>query len=130
MPLLRPCLDSHPFLGIRSLIILETAYQRLWIIRYQKHLPVLTLHKALGDGVVQKGEKCVEIAGNVDKATWFTVKPELCPCHEFGYFLKRPESAWQCNERIGEIKHHCFPLVHRINDVQFGQPLMRYFVRK
>ncbi len=72
--------------------------------------------KALGGGVVQKGEQGVEIACDVEKAARFRMQVELAPGEDFEQFVERAESSRQSDEGVGEIEHGFFSRVHRGSD--------------
>src|SRR6476646_6118492 len=54
------------------------------------------------------------------------METDLLPCPNFEQLLERAEPTGQCDERIGELGHDCFPLVHRLDDAKLCQSAMRY----
>ena len=52
---------------------------------------------------------------------------ELRPGDDFAKFFKCSETARQRDEAVGVFRHQSFSFVHRINDMKFGQTLVRDF---
>ena len=91
----------YPFFDLRRSIGSEAFQQSCRIVGDKEHVAVFLFHEAFGNSMIQKGQKRIEIPGNVDEPAWLLVETKLRPREDFCYFLKRAESAGQGDERIG-----------------------------
>src|SRR3546814_3998097 len=51
---------------------------------------------------------------------------ELRPTQRLPQFVHRPRAAGDGDEAVGEIGEALLPLVHRLDDVEFGEAAMRH----
>ena len=86
---------------------------------------VLLANEQLGHRVVEKLDQRIVEAGHVQQPAGLLVDAELRPGDRLEELLVGAEAARQRHERVGEVGHHRLALVHRADDVQPGEALMR-----
>ena len=94
----------------------------------QKQVSVLLPQESLFHGMVEELEQMAEIPAHVEQAAGFGVKPQLAPSQNLEKLLERAKAPRQRDETVSQVGHQCLTFVHRINDAEFGQPLMGNFL--
>ena len=73
------------------------------------------------DGVVEEREERAPVAEGVQQSHRFGVNAELGPGENLAELIKGAIAAWHSDERIGEIGHESFALMHGFDDAEIGE---------
>ncbi|KAG0732146.1 hypothetical protein G6F23_014608 [Rhizopus arrhizus] len=71
-------------------------------------------------------QRCIE-AIHIEERAWLVADAQLAPGQHLEDFFHCPEAAGQGHEAIGQVEHARLALVHRADDLQFGQAAMGHF---
>src|ERR1017187_504769 len=122
-PPARSCLfEADPFIIQRRLIFEQANDQRLGVAVRDDHSTMRWLQKLLRDRVIEEVQKVVVIAFNVQDSARLPLQAKLGPGQDLAEFLKRAEPTWQCDERVGQLRHESLSLMHGADHPQIREP--------
>jgi len=78
-------------------------------------------HEPVCDRAVSERPEGRVVLRDVEDAARLAVKPELRPGDHLAELVPRAEAAGKHDERVGEISHELFALMHRLDDVKLSQ---------
>jgi hypothetical protein len=78
-------------------------------------------HESVGDRAVGERDERRIVVRDVEDAARLAVKSELRPGHHFAELVPGSEAARKHDERVREIGHELFALMHRLDDVKLGE---------
>ena len=90
-------------------------------------IKMVLMHEPLGNHRLQHRQKMIPIAVDVEDDDRFLVKIELPPGGDLHGFVERAKPARKHHEGIAFGIHHFLALVHRVDDVKFGDTGMSDF---
>jgi hypothetical protein len=80
-------------------------------------------------GTVDQLAQRREETGHVEDAARLVVNAELCPGEYLKELVQRPVAAGEHDECFGRVGHRGLALVHRLDDPEAGQALVRDLLR-
>src|SRR5215475_2459611 len=75
--------------------------------------------------MIETLQQPIEIAVDIEHADRLLLQSELGPGQDLAKLVECAEPAGHRDERIGQVGHEGFALMHRSHDSELGQSLMR-----
>ena len=97
------------------------------IVRHDQHLAVLARQEAFRQRVIEVVGEPVEEARDVQQPARLAVVAELRPGQRLEQLVERAVAAGERDEGVRQLGHLRLALVHRLDDVQPGEPPVHHF---